>query len=47
MESTISLFKTELIDRQRSWTGRNEVWTAPASPETQGCETPTVCWAGC
>ena len=25
MESTIGLFKTELIDRQRSWTGRNEV----------------------
>jgi putative transposase len=25
MESTISLFKTELIDRRRSWTGRNEV----------------------
>src|SRR4051812_7226767 len=24
-ESTIGLFKTELIDRQRSWTGRNEV----------------------
>jgi hypothetical protein len=19
----------------------------PTSPETQGCETPTVCWAGC
>jgi putative transposase len=25
MESTIGLFKTELIDRQRSWTGRTEV----------------------
>jgi transposase InsO family protein len=25
MESTIGLYKTELIDRQRSWTGRNEV----------------------
>src|SRR4051812_49398471 len=25
MESTIGLFKTELIDRQRSWTGRNQV----------------------
>src|SRR3954470_15680118 len=25
MESTIGLFKTELIDRQRSWAGRNEV----------------------
>lgn len=25
MESTIGLFKTELIDRQRSWTGRNAV----------------------
>lgn len=25
MESTIGLFKTELIDRQRSWTGRAEV----------------------
>jgi putative transposase len=25
MESTIGLFKTELITRQRSWTGRNEV----------------------
>ena len=25
MESTIGLFKTELIDRRRSWTGRNEV----------------------
>jgi putative transposase len=25
MESTIGLYKTEVIDRQRSWTGRNEV----------------------
>jgi putative transposase len=25
MESTIGLYKTELIDRQRSWTGRNVV----------------------
>ena len=25
MESTIGLYKTELIDRQRSWTGRNAV----------------------
>lgn len=25
MESTIGLYKTELIDRQRSWTGRAEV----------------------
>jgi putative transposase len=25
MESTIGLYKTELIDRQRCWTGRNEV----------------------
>jgi putative transposase len=25
MESTIGLYKAELIDRQRSWTGRNEV----------------------
>jgi putative transposase len=25
MESTIGLYKTELIDCQRSWTGRNEV----------------------
>jgi hypothetical protein len=25
MQSTIGLLKTELIDRQRSWTGRNEV----------------------
>ena len=25
MESTIGLYKTELIDRQRSWAGRNEV----------------------
>jgi putative transposase len=25
MESTIGLYKTELIDRQRSWTGRTEV----------------------
>ncbi|MBM7808084.1 transposase InsO family protein [Geodermatophilus bullaregiensis] len=25
MESTIGLHKTELIDRQRSWTGRNEI----------------------
>lgn len=25
MESTIGLYKTELIERQRSWTGRNEV----------------------
>ncbi len=25
IESTIGLYKTELIDRQRSWTGRNEV----------------------
>jgi transposase InsO family protein len=25
MESTIGLYKTELIDRQRSWTGPNEV----------------------
>jgi transposase InsO family protein len=25
MESTIDLYKTELVDRQRSWNGRNEV----------------------
>lgn len=25
MESTIGLFKTQLIDRQRSWTSRGEV----------------------
>jgi transposase InsO family protein len=25
MESAIRLYKTELIDRQKSWTGRNEV----------------------
>jgi transposase InsO family protein len=25
MESTIGLYKTELIDRQRSWTGRAQV----------------------
>src|SRR5947209_8480364 len=25
MESTIGLYKTELIDRQRSWTGRTQV----------------------
>jgi hypothetical protein len=25
MESAIGLFKTELIDRQRSWTGRADV----------------------
>ena len=25
MESTIGLFKTELIDRQGSWTGRAQV----------------------
>jgi len=31
MESTIGLFKTELIDRQRSWTGRNDVERETAS----------------
>ena len=31
MESTIGLFKTELIDRQRSWTGRIEVEREPAT----------------
>jgi putative transposase len=31
MESTIGLFKTELIDRQKSWTGRTEVERETAS----------------
>ena len=31
MESTIGLYKTELIDRQKSWTGRSEVERETAS----------------
>lgn len=31
MESTIGLFKTELIDRQRSWTSRAQVRAAAKS----------------
>lgn len=31
MESTIGLYKTELIDRQKSWTGRAEVERETAS----------------
>ncbi|OZF41245.1 integrase core domain-containing protein, partial [Rhodococcus sp. 14-2470-1a] len=31
MESTIGLYKTELIDRQKSWTGRAEIERETAS----------------